>query len=69
MVKIGRLSKKQRVKDYLLAGNRITSMEAFNRFNITRLSAIVFDLNKEGLKIKNIQKDWNTRYAIYEVEK
>lgn len=68
MVKINKYSKKNKVKNSLLSGNRITSMEAFNRFNVTRLSAIIFDLKKEGMKIKNLQKDWNTRYAIYEME-
>lgn len=37
---------RQRIYDYLLAGNTITSMEAFNLFGATRLSAIIFDIGK-----------------------
>lgn len=37
---------REKVHQYLLAGNTITSLEAFNLFGATRLSAIIFDIGK-----------------------
>ncbi len=37
----------ERVYHYLLAGNTITSLEAFRMFGVTRLSAIIFDIGKK----------------------
>lgn len=37
----------EKVYHYLLAGNTITSLEAFRMFGVTRLSAIIFDIGKK----------------------
>lgn len=39
------------IKGYLLAGNSLTSMEAFEKFGCTRLSAKIFDLRKSGYNV------------------
>ncbi len=46
------MSQKDLVLRYLKDGNSITPIEALNRFNSFRLSAIIFDLKKDGHNIK-----------------
>lgn len=48
------LSKTAVVRDVLLKGGTISSLEAINLCSATRLSAIIFNLRKSGL---NIQSD------------
>jgi hypothetical protein len=50
------MSKVEDVLKYLQAGNTITSMEAFEKFQATRLSAIIYDLRKAGYDIVTINK-------------
>lgn len=53
----------------------ITSMEAFEKYGATRLSAIIFDLRKQGHNIVTIMEEGinrygeNTRYARYHLIK
>ena len=56
------------IKEYLLAGNSITPIEALNMFGAFRLAAIVFTLKEQGLNIKTdiISKD-NRRFAKYSI--
>ena len=49
-------SKKQKIKEYLECGNGITQKDAIELFNAYRLSAVIFDLKEEGMKIKTIDK-------------
>lgn len=41
----------------------LTSMEAFSKFGATRLSAIIFDLRKDGYKIVGEDKKVKDRYG------
>ena len=41
-------TKKQMVLYYLRANHRLTSLEAINKWGVTRLAAIIHDLRKEG---------------------
>ena len=41
----------EQVLDYIKANGSITSMEAFSKLGITRLSARIYDLRKEGENI------------------
>lgn len=41
----------------------ITSMEAFERYGATRLSAIIFDLRKQGHNIVTIMEEGVNRYG------
>ena len=63
---MARITKKQKVLEHLLKGLTLSPIEAFNRYKTMRLSAIIFDLNKDGYPIANIG---SKEYAIYEIEK
>ena len=43
-----KVTQRERVLRYLKDNNSITSWEAIKEFGATRLSAIIFDLKKEG---------------------
>ena len=47
-------SKHQKIKDHLQSGRSITSWQAIQEYNVTRLASIIFYLKKEGLLIENI---------------
>lgn len=53
------------IKNYLLTHkNGITSMEAFQKFGATRLSAIIYQLRyKHGMNIVSEDKIVKTRYG------
>ena len=61
------------VRDYMLAGHKITSKEAFEMFGITRLSAVIFALRKRGFIITTTTRKCKTRlgtiaeYGEYEL--
>ena len=46
--------KTKKVLEYLQVNGSITSIEAFEKFRATRLSAIIFNLRKYGHKIASI---------------
>ena len=64
-------SQKDRIKAYLLAGNSITPLEALNKFGSLRLSAVIFNIKKEGVDIKTEKvKMENGKYvARYSINK
>jgi len=45
------MTQTQAVLDILKSGDSISSLEAFQEFGITRLSAIIFNLRKKGYVI------------------
>ncbi len=47
------MNQTQAVRDYLVAGNGLTSLEAIEKFGCTRLSAKIFDLRKKGYAIES----------------
>lgn len=49
---MGRVSQKTKVLNHLQNHRCITSMEAFAKYGVTRLSAIIFNLRKEDYLIK-----------------
>lgn len=64
-------SKSKKVANYLVTHGTITQWEAIKKFKATRLSAIIFNLKKDGWNIESemvYEKDIDgipTRYAIY----
>jgi len=50
------MTKTDKVIFHLQSGKTISSMEAFQMFNATRLSAIIFELRRKGYVIENINK-------------
>lgn len=64
-----RQSQKSTILKYLEENECITSMEAFKKFKITRLSAIIFCLREEGYDITTLNKKGKTGYyAAYKLE-
>lgn len=69
------MNKSKMVLDWLKTHAGITSMEAFENFGATRLSAIIFNLRNSGYDIETVMvsgKDRfgnRTRYARYYLKK
>ena len=58
----------ENVKNYLEQGNKITPIEALNKFGSFRLSAIIFNLRQNGYPIKTHNKTENGKtFAEYEL--
>ncbi len=49
------------VRRHLESGRGLSSMQAFELYGITRLSARIYDLRSEGLSIRNRAKTGTTR--------
>lgn len=47
------MTQKQKIKYHLETYGKITSMQAFSRYRITRLSARIYDLRQDGMNIIN----------------
>jgi len=64
-------SQRDKIAAHLKSGKTITSMEAFSKFRITRLSAVIFDLvHRRGMKVKSIERGTGkSRYSVYYVGK
>lgn len=59
-------SQSQSILDYLKAGNSLTPLEALRLFGCMRLGARIWDLSKQGYKIKSeLQKDNGKHFAKY----
>ena len=56
-------SKSNDILKHLQATGSITSMEAFNLYKVTRLSAIIFNLKKKGYVIKSTIEDYLDKYG------
>ena len=57
------MNKHQLVKEHLLEHGSITSWEAIQNYGATRLSAIVFNLRKQGYDIRTIMREETDRYG------
>ena len=61
------MSKQQSQRDVVLAYLKkhkgITSLEAFEKWHITRLSAVIFDLRKMGHDIVTVDIDCDTKFG------
>lgn len=64
-------SQRDKIAAYLKAGNTITSMQAFRKFRITRLSGVIFTLiHDRGMKIKSVEvQNKGSRYSVYYIGK
>ena len=62
------MTQKEKIKDYFKTGRTLPSWDAIQKFNCTRLAAVVDKLKREGMNIESIiktNKDNNKRYAEY----
>ena len=57
------MNKSKMVLDWLKTHAGITSMEAFENFGATRLSAIIFELKRKGYDIETVMVDGRDRYG------
>ena len=57
-------TKHQKIKEHLESGKSITSWEAIELYNVTRLAAIIFNLKKDGMKIES--KDYSGKNSYGE---
>ena len=62
------VSQKEMCLRYLIDYGSITPLEALEAFGCFRLSAVIFDLRKEGYNITTTINDGKKKYAIYELE-
>lgn len=63
---------KSQLKDvlqYLQTNGSITSMEAFNKFRITRLAACIHILRRYGYNIETEKMSGKNEYGIYNYAK
>lgn len=63
---------KYKVLNHMLTNGSITSMEAFRRYRITRISAVIFDLRAMGVDIETEmvtkkRKGETLHYGVYRV--
>ena len=58
-----RVTLQDRVIKYLQEEGSITSMEAFQYIGVTRLSAVIFNLKKDGYAIKTEPESSLNRYG------
>lgn len=58
-----KLTQEDRVLMHLQNNKSLTSMEAFNKYGITRLSAKIFDLRRKGYNIASVGKEVKNRYG------
>lgn len=56
-------SKSNDILKHLQTTGSITSMEAFNLYKVTRLSAIIFNLKKKGYIIKSTIEEYLDKYG------
>lgn len=58
----GEFSQRNRVLSALEKGERVTSLDAFNKFGITRLSARIYELRERGYNIVGERVKCKNRY-------
>lgn len=57
------MNQTQAVRDYLIAGNGLTSLEAIQKFGCTRLSDKIYKLRKKGYIIESEPIDVYDRFG------
>lgn len=57
------MNKTEAVALHLIEKGRITSWEAIEQYGATRLSAIIFNLRKRGMNIRNERVNFTDRYG------
>ena len=57
------MSQKERVLEYLEENGSITSMEAFRKLGVTRLSAVIFDLKRSGYEFDTVTETRKNRFG------
>ena len=58
-----KLTQRQLVVDHLMKHNSITSLEAIERYGITRLACVINCLRKDGFRIDSVLIPVTNRYG------
>lgn len=64
-----KLKEKSQIKDvlnYMIECGSISSLEAFEKFHITRLASIIYRLRKRGYEIKTVPVSGINEYGRYD---
>ena len=60
------MSQEIQILNHIKRHKKISSMQAFSKYNITRLAAVVYNLRAKGYAIKtDIVNKANSSYAVY----
>jgi hypothetical protein len=62
-------SKESKIRQCLLAGNKLTPLECLNYFRHMRLADVVLDLRREGHRIVNLNEKHRNLHAVYQLAK
>lgn len=62
---IGSKGYRKQILDWLKSGHSITNRQAYEKFGIIRLSAIIYDLRQGGYDIKTVILDNENQEAKY----
>lgn len=57
------MNQTQAVKEHLMSGKGLTSMDAIKKFGCTRLSDKIYRLRRQGYKIVNVDHEIVNRYG------
>ncbi|MBR1445470.1 MAG: helix-turn-helix domain-containing protein [Alloprevotella sp.] len=57
------MTQRQRVLEYMQEHGSITSMEAFRKLGVTRLSAVIFDLKAQGHEFDTAKEKSKNRFG------
>lgn len=71
MIEKKRVTKKDRVRSWLMRGKSLTQMQAVRKFRCLRLSAVIYELrNGEGIPIiaEYPEADRCRTYAVYRID-
>lgn len=53
----------RRIREYLESGRTLTSKDAWEKWGVTRLSAIIHNLRRQGLSIMTTDEEAYNRYG------
>lgn len=59
------ISQREQIREHLVRYGHITPLEALHRYGCFRLSAVIFDLRADGLKIDTEINKEGKKYANY----
>lgn len=68
-MQVSKITQRERVLDYIRETGSITQLEAIKELGVLRLSAVIFDLKKDGNAIKSELVPVKTRYGTAHIAK
>ena len=57
------MSQKKQILKHLKTHRGITTLDAFDRYGITRLSGRIFELRQDGYMIQSVDREVKNRYG------